>query len=141
MISTLDLLITRFLSISSTALIFGSQSIAIQTMSLGAGFPISAKAALIAFEPCTSSCSANGHAANHHQFVGSSSRDRHRVLDGFRNGAILSMLEFGDVSKMEFLEGNSVAGYTPPTCSDTDVDQTNNCGPGDSGDAGTRMSV
>ena len=28
--------------------------------------------------------------------------------------------------------------YTPPACSDTDADQTNNCGPADSGDAGTR---
>lgn len=35
----------------------------------------------------------------------------------------------------------NVAGYVPPTCSDTDADQTNNCGPGDTGDAGTRLSV
>lgn len=32
-------------------------------------------------------------------------------------------------------------GYTPPSCNDTDADQTNNCGPNDTGDAGTRMSV
>ena len=29
--------------------------------------------------------------------------------------------------------------YTPPACNDTDADQTNNCGPRDTGDAGTRM--
>ena len=37
-------------------------------------------------------------------------------------------------------EMQQFVSYTPPGCSDTDSDQTNNCGPGDSTDAGTRMT-
>lgn len=34
-----------------------------------------------------------------------------------------------------------LSSYTPPACNDGDADTTNNCGPNDSGDAGTRLSV
>ena len=55
-------------------------------------------------------------------------------------------LSMGDRSSKESFDMGrpthlKVAGYVPPTCSDTDADQSNNCGPGDSGDAGTRLSV
>lgn len=34
-----------------------------------------------------------------------------------------------------------MADYVPPHCDDSDADQTNNCGPRDSGDAGTHWVV
>lgn len=132
MTSALDVLITRFLGISSIALLLGNQSVVVSRLSLPSQAPVSLKSADVMFDFCASNlCSFERFTANTDQSAGTSINDHHTL---YIFGNVLSERET-ERSEMDF------AGYVPPDCSDRDADTTNNCGPNDSSDAGTRLAI
>lgn len=71
-----------------------------------------------------------------------SSVDKGARLFAQKKGDLTGVKSSFEVEELNKYRGEMLMlGYTPPSCSDTDTDQTNNCGPRDSGDAGTRMSI
>ena len=126
MISTLDFFIARLFGISSMAILIGQSSV----VALG-GSTIALSSSPVSVRLCTVElCSGDGSASVRLDFKNVLSKDRlaeaHSVLS--------QSFQIFDAG------GEQFADYTPPGCNDTDSDQTNNCGPGDSTDAGTRMS-
>ncbi|MEM9215719.1 MAG: hypothetical protein AAGD25_15435 [Cyanobacteria bacterium P01_F01_bin.150] len=138
MISALDFLRTRVIGASSMTLMVGSQLVAISSIFSGSLISINPQSEHVTLNVCASgSCLAKAYVTNERAMLVGQSINSSTISVLKNEIALLSERS----SELTHLELDQWASYSPPSCSDTDADQTNNCGPNDSGDAGTRMSV
>ena len=126
MISTLDISITRLLGISSMAILSAQASL----LSLGFSASVTDFSLAAKNQNCVT-CDMDDRLSHFTEPTDTSSKGN--VIVSYRDHAQHFWKETNAGVKQ-------FVSYTPKDCSDTDSDQTNNCGPADSTDAGTRMS-